>query len=87
MGLKARCAVLLQHTISQFCFETQFYCAPECGELDINILRVTITVTELAALLKAPILAVHLSANLHTHVLVSACGRPHANHQRWVLKI
>lgn len=32
------------------------YCAVECGEPDINILRVTITVTESAALLKAPTL-------------------------------
>jgi len=62
MVLKARCAVLLQHTNSA----SSRYCVPESGELDINIVRVTITVTERAALLKAPTLAVHPSL-IYTH--------------------
>lgn len=33
------------------------YCVIECGELDINVPRVTVTVTESAALLKPPTLA------------------------------
>lgn len=78
MELKARCAALLQYTISQCCF-IKVLCPRMWG--------VTITVAELAPLLKAPTLATHLSANLHTHILISASGRPHTDHQGWVLKI